>query len=86
MPDVVPQASQFRDGDPLQRMRVYRLASELIKESWGDAEILTHDRTTERVAGQLYAAVGSIAANLGEGMLMAIIPRERNRRIRPLKR
>ena len=118
-------------------MRVYRLASELIKESWGGAEIPTHDRTTERVAGQLYAAVGSIAANLGEGyahssgkdrahifeyalgsaresvvwyrsaapvlgdevvaarvgkldemrrMLMAIIPRERNRRIRPLKR
>ena len=117
-------------------MRVYRLASELITESWKDAEKLTHHRTTERVAGQLYASIGSIAANLGEGyahssgkdrarifeyalgsaresiawyrsaepvlggdvaaarigkldeirrMLMAIIPRERDRLIRRLK-
>ena len=137
MPDLVPQASPFSDGDPLQRMRVYRLACELIGESWQDAQRLTHDRTTEKVAGQLYAAIGSIAANLSEGyahssgkdrarifeyalgsaresiawyrsalpvlgveavgvrvgkldeirrMLMAIIPRERNRLIRPSKR
>jgi four helix bundle protein len=117
-------------------MRVYRLACELIGESWEDAQRLAHARTMEKVAGQLYAAVGSIAANLGEGyahssgkdrarifeyalgsaresivwyrsaepvlggdviaarigkldeirrMLMAIIPRERNRLIRPLK-
>ena len=117
-------------------MRVYRLACELIRDSWADAEKLTHHRTTEKLAGQLYAAVGSIAANLGEGyahssgkdrarifeyalgstresivwfrsaeavlgskvvaartekldeirrMLLAIIPRERNRLIRPSK-
>ena len=137
MPHLVPRVSQLRDGDPLLRMRVYRLALELIKESWDDAQKLTHDRTTEKVAGQLYAAIGSIAANLGEGyahssgkdrarifeyalgsaresiawyrsaepvlggdivvarvgkldeirrMLMAIVPRERNRLIRPSKR
>jgi four helix bundle protein len=48
-------------------MRAYRLACELVAESWQDAEKLTHHRTMEKVSGQLYAAVGSIAANLGEG-------------------
>ena len=123
--------------DPLQRMRAYRLACELVGESWQDAEKLTHHRAMEKVAGQLYAAVGSIAANLGEGyarssgkdrtrifeyalgstresivwfrsaepvlgpdvvtrrvekldeirrLLLAIIPRERDRLIRPSKR
>jgi four helix bundle protein len=118
-------------------MRAYRLACELVSESWQDAEKLTHHRTTEKVSGQLYAAVGSIAANLGEGyahssgedrarifeyalgstresiawfrsaepvlgadvvakrvekldeirrLLLAIIPRERSRLIRPSKR
>jgi four helix bundle protein len=32
-----------------------------------DAEKLRHHQATEKVSGQLYAAVGSIAANLGEG-------------------
>ena len=118
-------------------MRAYRLACELVSESWRDAEMLTHHRTMEKVSGQLYAAVGSIAANLGEGyahssgkdrarifeyalgstresiawfrsaepvlgpevvakrvekldeirrLLLAIIPRERGRLIRPSKR
>ena len=117
-------------------MRAYRLACELLREAWADAEKLTHHRTMERVSAQLYAAVGSIVANLGEGyahrsgkdrarifeyalgsaresiawyrsaepvlgtgivgsrvekldeirrMLMAIIPRERTRLIRPSK-
>ena len=48
-------------------MRAYRLACEPVSESWADAEELTHHRTMEKVSGQLYAAVGSIAANLGEG-------------------
>ena len=48
-------------------MRAYRLACELVRESWGDAEKLTRHRTMEKVSGQLYAAVGSIVANLGEG-------------------
>ena len=137
MPDAIPEESPLTSGDPLQRMRVYRLACELVRESWDDAERLTHHRTMEKVSGQLYAAVGSIAANLGEGyahssgkdrarifeyalgsaresiawfrsaepvlgvevvaarvgkldeirrMLMAIIPRERNRLIRRSKR
>jgi four helix bundle protein len=137
MPDPEAERPDGNRGDPLQRMRAYRLACELLTESWGDAEKLTHHRTTEKVSGQLYAAIGSIAANLGEGyahssgkdrarifeyalgstresiawfrsaepvlgadvvgrrvekldeirrLLLAIIPRERGRLIRPSKR
>src|SRR5438132_4921976 len=118
-------------------MQAYRLARELAKDCWTDADQLRHHRVTEKVAGQLYAAVGSIAANLGEGysrssgrdrarifeyalgsaresmmwythaepvlsalvvrerldkleqirrLLLAVIPRERDRLIRPLHR
>jgi four helix bundle protein len=137
MPDPAPEISEVTKGDPLERMRAYRLACELVSESWRDAELLSHHRSTEKVSGQLYAAVGSIAANLGEGyahssgkdrarifeyalgstresiawfrsaepvlgadvvakrvekldeirrLLLAIIPRERGRLIRPSKR
>ena len=137
MPEPAKETPGGDKGDPLQRMRAYRLACELVSESWHDAETLTHHRTMEKVSGQLYAAVGSIAANLGEGyahssgkdrarifeyalgstresiawfrsaepvlgtdvvtkrvekldeiriLLMAIIPRERGRLIRPSKR
>ena len=48
-------------------MRAYRLARELLADSWADAERLRHHRVTETVSSQLYASVGSIAANLGEG-------------------
>ena len=136
MPDEPADIRESDNRDPLHRMRAYRLACELLREAWEDAEKLTHHRTMERVSAQLYAAVGSIVANLGEGyahssgkdrarifeyalgsaresiawyrssepvlgavvvrsriekldeirrMLMAIIPRERNRLIRPSK-
>jgi four helix bundle protein len=125
------------NGDPLWRMRAYRLACELVKDSWDDVEKLARHRSTEKISPQLYAAVGSIVANLAEGyahssgkdrarifeyalgstresiawfrsaepvlgaqvagervakldeirrMLLAIIPRERDRLIRPSKR
>jgi four helix bundle protein len=48
-------------------MRAYQLARELLAESWSDAERLQHHRMTEKISGQLYAAIGSIGANLGEG-------------------
>jgi hypothetical protein len=64
----LPAAPKAPDEhDPLWRMRAYRLAFELVQESWNDAEKLTHHQATEKVSGQLYAAIGSIAANLGEG-------------------
>ncbi|HEU4748266.1 MAG TPA: four helix bundle protein, partial [Gemmatimonadaceae bacterium] len=53
--------------DPLSRMRAYQLARALLAESWTDAEKLRHHQVTEKVSAQLYAAVGSIGANLSEG-------------------
>ena len=67
----VPRPALFqplRSGrDPLSRMRAYQLSAELIADSWTDAEKLRHHRVTEKVSGQLYAAVSSIAANISEG-------------------
>jgi four helix bundle protein len=53
--------------DPLYRMRAYRLACEILEEAWPDVEGLADHDAMAKVAGQLYAAVGSISANLGEG-------------------
>ena len=53
--------------DPLNRMRVFSLASELIPDCFEDAKALAADPITKEVASQLYAAVGSIASNIGEG-------------------
>jgi four helix bundle protein len=61
------QVTQKGSNDPLMRMRAYQLACELSEETWLDAEKLSEHTVTEKVAGQLYAAVGSIAANLAEG-------------------
>ena len=54
-------------NDPLFRMRAYRLAVELLEIAWQDAKTLSADPVTERIAGQLYAAVSSITANIAEG-------------------
>ena len=58
---------EYLREDPLCRMRAYRLAVKLQAESWEDAEVLRRNAITEETAGQLYSAIGSIAANLGEG-------------------
>ena len=63
--DQSPSAALSRD--PLLRMRAYQLARELVVDSWADAEKLSRHQVTEKISGQLYAAVGSIAANMGEG-------------------
>ena len=52
--------------DPLQRTRVYQLARELVPDCWKDAKILRAEPITEKISGQLYEAVCSIAANIGE--------------------
>jgi len=62
-----PELPEQLRRDPLSRMRAYRLASALLHEAWTDAEMLKHHPVTEKVAGQLYAAAGSISANLAEG-------------------
>ena len=65
MSHIVPLRSE--SDDPLSRMAAYRLARELLKECWPDCEKTKHDAATIKLSGQLYAAVGSIAANLAEG-------------------
>ena len=62
-----PAISHETANDPLFRMRAYRLASDLLNVAWEDGKTLSADPVTERIAGQLYAAVNSITANLGEG-------------------
>jgi four helix bundle protein len=53
--------------DPLRRMRVFELSEDISPDSWTDAEKLVENTITEKVASQLYAAIGSIGANLAEG-------------------
>jgi len=48
-------------------MRAYQLAREVADESWTDCDRLRREPVAEKVAAQLYAAVGSITANLAEG-------------------
>ena len=52
--------------DPLSRMRVFQLAGELIPDCFGDAKLIRSEPITEEIAGQLYAAVCSIEANIAE--------------------
>jgi four helix bundle protein len=66
MSHTVP-VSEEGGRDPLKRMRVYQIARELLRECWPDADKLRYHPVTAETAGQLYAAVGSISANLGEG-------------------
>ena len=52
--------------DPLSRMRVFQLARELIPDCFGDAKLIRAEPITEGIAGQLYAAVCAIEANVSE--------------------
>jgi four helix bundle protein len=67
MTHSLPAISEKTANDPLARMRAYQLARELLKVAFTDAEELAANPVTKKIAGQLYAAVGSIAANLSEG-------------------
>ncbi len=67
MSHYVPPVLEQSGNDPLYRMRAYRIARDLLDVAYLDADRLNNNQVTEKVAGQLYAAVGSIAANLGEG-------------------
>jgi len=48
-------------------MRVFELATELVPDCFKDAQALSDNPITKEIAGQVYAAVGSIAANISEG-------------------
>ena len=62
-----PAVSHATAKDPLFRMRAYQIAADLLGAAWHDAKKLSAEPVTERIAGQLYAAVNSITASLGEG-------------------
>ena len=62
-----PAVPAIGAADPLHRMTVYRLAVALSASVWRDAVGLDTCPVTRKVAGQLYAAAGSIRANLSEG-------------------
>ncbi len=47
-------------------MRVFQLAGELIPECFSDAKLVLEEPVTAEIAGQLYAAVCSIEANISE--------------------
>ena len=53
--------------DPVSRMRVYQLATQLRSVAFDDADLSVLSPITTAIAGQLYAAVGSIAVNVAEG-------------------
>ena len=66
MSHVVP-VSLESSHDPLARMRVFQLATSLIPDAFEDAKLLKVEPITAEIAGQLYSAVGSIEAHIGEG-------------------
>jgi len=55
------------DSDPLFKMQAVQITRGLLPDCWDDADKLAHNELTKNIAGQLYAAMGSILANLGEG-------------------
>ncbi|MFZ5915979.1 MAG: four helix bundle protein [Chloroflexota bacterium] len=54
-------------GDPLWRIKVYRLALFASDLAWCDVSKLIKDRRTVGLADQLYRAIGSVGANVAEG-------------------
>jgi four helix bundle protein len=62
-----PAVAYENANDPLFKMRAYRIAIDLRADAWHDAKVLSGEKVTERIAGQLYAAISSIGANIGEG-------------------
>ena len=67
MAHTLPASPDGSTIDRLSRMRVYRLAIDLVPDAWHDAGKLREDPVTEKISGQLYAAVGSVVSNLAEG-------------------
>jgi four helix bundle protein len=53
--------------DALWRMEVYRISLFAGELAWHDVTKLMHDRRTLKLSDQLFAAVGSVSANIAEG-------------------
>lgn len=55
-------------GDPLWTIEAYRLALFAADIGWVDATKLMQDKRTRDLSDQLYRALGSIGANISEGL------------------
>jgi len=62
-----PRVSIGDSRDPIRKSRINELFEELMPDCFADAEVLVKNPITEKVAGQLYYAAGSIGANYSEG-------------------
>jgi hypothetical protein len=60
-------------NDPLFRMRAYRLAVDLLDVARQDAKTSSEHTVTERMSGQLYAAVSSIGSNIGALVVVLVL-------------
>ena len=58
---------EYLTGDPLWRLKVYRLAVFAVDISWPDVSKLNNDIRTRSLSDQLYRSIGSVAANIAEG-------------------
>ncbi len=63
----VAQMPEAFKNDPLWSVSAYRLATYLSYLAGNDVGKLARDARTQKVASQLYRAVGSIGANIAEG-------------------
>lgn len=54
-------------SDSVWKIRAYRLSLFLADLAWEDSAVMLGDRRTRGLADQLFRAVGSISANIGEG-------------------
>jgi four helix bundle protein len=59
-------ASPFA-SDPIWRMSAFRMALYVLDEAWRDMQVLRRYPLLDPTSSQLYKAVGSIGANIGEG-------------------
>ena len=66
-PDWVEGVPESIRGDPLWKMKVYRLALFVADIGWHDATALMKDIRTRALSDQLYRALGSSGANFSEG-------------------
>ena len=62
--EAVPEVIK---GDSLWRVEAYRLGLFVADVGWHDVTKLMKDRRTLGLSDQLYRALGSISANIGEG-------------------
>lgn len=64
-------------NDPLLRVTAYQLAREALRRGHEDARALAREPATVEVGAQLLRALGSIAANIGEGYSRATVAERR---------